>query len=73
MSKQDFLELGFKEVKVGCAPDRIRVLKQNIQARRKQYGLRHHITNTINASQGETLNRMATEISQHDPNVSVWD
>jgi predicted GIY-YIG superfamily endonuclease/molybdopterin converting factor small subunit len=73
MSKQDFLELGFKEVKVGCAPDRIRVLKQNIQARRKQYGLRHRVTNTINASQGETLNRMATEISQHDPNFSVWD
>ena len=53
--------------------DRTLGLKNNMQARRKQYGLQQRVTNTIHGSQGQTLQEMATEISQHNPDFNLWD
>ena len=72
-SKDDLLSLGFKEVLIGVAPDRTLGLKNNIQAKRKQYGLQHRVTNTIHGAQGQTLPQIATEISQADPDFNIWD
>ena len=55
------------------APERTIVLKNSIQGKRKQYGLRHRVINTIHGAQGETLPEMATEISAANPNFNVWD
>jgi predicted GIY-YIG superfamily endonuclease len=73
VSKDYYLSKGFKEVKVGVAPERTKALKQNTQAKRKQYGLRHRVTSTIHAAQGETLSSMATEVSLNDPLFRLWD
>ena len=72
-SKEELIEDGFKEVTIGVAPDRTLGLKNNMQARRKQYGLQHRVTNTIHGSQGQTLPEMATEISKNDPDFNIWD
>ena len=72
-SKQELLDEGFTEVSIGIAPDRTLGLKNNMQAKRKQYGLQHRVTNTIHGAQGQTLPQMATEISKADPDFNIWD
>ena len=63
-SKQSYLDLGFTEVDIGIAPQRTHHLPNNVQAQRKQYGLKHRVTSTIHAAMGDTLPIMATEISR---------
>ena len=73
VSKLSLTNQGFKEVLIGMTPERTISLKNNIQAKRKQYGLRHRVTNTIHGAQGETLPQMATEIRLSDPDFNLWD
>ena len=73
MTRESLIQHGFKEVSIGIAPERTLGLKNNIQAKRKQYGLRHRVTNTIHGAQGETLPQMATEINISDPDFNIWD
>ena len=72
-TKASYIALGFIEVKIGVAPERTQSIKGNIQAQRKQYGLKHRVTGTIHAAMGDTLFSMATEISRNDPNFRLWD
>ena len=46
MSKADLLQLGFVEVLIGISPERTLCLKNNVQGKRTQYGLRHRVTST---------------------------
>ena len=55
------------------SPDQTQNLPGNIQAKRKQYGLKHYATSTIHACQGDTIISMATEISQNNANFKMWD
>ena len=71
--KQDFIDRGFVEVSVGVAPGRTQYLSGGIQAKRKQYGLKHHFTSTIHAAMGDTLSSMATEVSFTNSNFKMWD
>ena len=48
-SKNDFIRMGFYEVKVGLAPVRTIAINRYQQAQRKQYALRHRVTSTIYA------------------------
>ena len=73
VTKEDLLSEGFTEVSIGIAPERTLALKNNIQAKRKQYGLQHRVTNTIHGAQGQTLLQMATEISLTNPDFNIWD
>ena len=73
VTKEELLNEGFTEVSIGVAPERTLALKNNIQAKRKQYGLQHRVTNTIHGAQGQTLLQMATEISLANPNFNIWD
>ena len=49
VTKQELLNDGFVEVSIGIAPERTFALNNNVQTRRKQYGLQHRVTNTIHA------------------------
>jgi hypothetical protein len=56
------------------APERTQYLTGNNQGKRKQYGLKHHVTSTIHAAMGDTLPSMATEISLScNSNFNMWD
>ena len=55
------------------APERTQYLTGNNQGKRKQYGLKHHVTSTIHADMGDTLPSMATEISLCNSNFNMWD
>ena len=70
-SKESYLAKGFWEVKVGVAPKNNRSLKNSIQEKRKQYGLRHRVTSKMHAHMGNTLISTATEISKNDPQFSL--
>ena len=48
---------------MGKAPERVHKIKNRIQAQRRQYGLRHRVTSTIHASMGDTLIKVAIEVS----------
>ena len=69
-SKQFYIDQGYEEVLIGIPPEQIILIKQ---ARRKQYGLKHQIAGTINASMGDTEVQIATEISATDPNFRMWE
>ena len=73
LSKEAYLERGYIEVEVGPAPERAQNFPGNIQGKRKQYGLKHHVTSTIHAAMGDTLSSMATEISFSNSNFNMWD
>ena len=73
LSKASYIERGYVEVEVGLAPDRTQHLPGNKQAKRKQYGLKHHFTSTIHAAMGDTLVTMATEVSLNNSNFRMWD
>ena len=73
ISKDVYLEKGFKEVKVGIAPSRTQAIGRNVQAQREQYGLKHRVTATIHAAMGDTLNSAAIEISQDNSSFKLWD
>lgn len=72
-SKESYLDNGFVEISVGCAPERINNVLHNKQAQRKQYGLKHHISGTIHSAMGDTLPSVATSISVRDQNYTLWD
>lgn len=69
MNKDQFIANGWKKVMIGIAPERTKYIKNHTQAQRRQYGLKHHFTATIHASMGETLGRVAVEISED----GLWD
>ena len=73
LTKEEYLQRGFVEITVGTAPDRTQYLTGNKQGKRKQYGLKHHVTSTIHAAMGDTLSTMATEISLSHTNFKMWD
>ena len=56
----DYIRDGWKLKSVGVAPERSHVTKMNMRGQRKQYGLKHHITSTVHACMGDTLNKIVT-------------
>ena len=73
VSKEVILSWGFTEVSVGPSTQTPLTFKNNMRAKRKQYGLQHRVTNTIHGVQGQTLPQMTTEISSADPDFHIWD
>jgi len=73
LSKDEYLNQGYKEVEIGIAPDRAHLLVNNTQAKRKQYRLKHHVTSSIHVAMGDSLQSMATEISRQNTNFKMWD
>ena len=44
-----------------------------MNAQRKQYGLKHHVTSTVHECQGDTLHRVAIEVSFCNCLYKLWD
>ena len=62
---------GWEEVKIGCAPERLVQARGGVQAKRRQYALKHIGAITINKSQGATLPLgLAVEMSRQ---YSPWE
>ena len=72
-TKQSYIEQGFVEVEVGVAPEYSYSLQDNVQAKRKQYGLRHYVSSTIHEAMGDTLPSVAIEISMRNKDFKIWD
>eukprot|EP00957_Ditylum_brightwellii_P146940 11187120-Ditylum_brightwellii.AAC.1 len=68
-----YLDEGYEEVQIGTVPQCTQVLTNNIQAKQKQYGLKHRVTSTIHAAMGDTLPSIATKISRTNGNFKMWD
>ena len=72
-TKNEYITDGWTTEKIGVAPSRIIKIDRNYQAERRQYGLKHHITSTIHASMGDTLKKVAMEISDQNDSFKLWD
>ena len=67
----DLRRLGWSEVLIGCAPERLVMARGGLQAKRLQYSLKHIGAITINKSQGETLPLgLAVEVTEE---YSPWE
>ena len=44
-----------------------------MRGKRKQYGLKHHLTSTVHGSMGDTLHKIVTEISLEQTEFRLWD
>ena len=73
LSKEFYLNKGYKEVRIKLAPERTIEIGHNIQSQRQQYGLKHRVTSTIHAAMGDTLSQVAIEISRNKSSFSLWD
>ena len=71
--ENDYITRGWKKSLVGIAPENTYSVQGNLKAQRKQYGLKPHVTSTVHASMGDTLVKIATEVSSHDSNYKLWD
>ena len=71
--ESDYINEGWIKEYVGTAPERNHRISSFYQARRRQYGLKHHVTSTIHASMGDTLPKIATQISNRHSHFKLWD
>ena len=70
-TRQQLLDDNWKEVRIGCAPERLVSVRGGLQAKRLQYALKHIGAVTINKSQGATLPAgLAIEITRE---YSPWE
>ena len=72
LSMADYIELGWELHKVGTTREKT-FNAGGYKARRRQYGLKHHVNSTVHASMGNTLSTIVTEISENDSNYKLWD
>jgi predicted GIY-YIG superfamily endonuclease len=62
---------GWSLTTVGVAPmNSLNLWRHGVKARRKQYGLRHHIASTIHSSIGHSVHKIATELA---PGKDLWE
>ena len=72
-TQNEYVSDGWKIENIGISLSRTIIISNVIQAERKQYGLKHPITSTIHASMGDTLKKVATEISDENESFKLWD
>jgi predicted GIY-YIG superfamily endonuclease len=73
-SPDDLLAEGWQFCTIPVAPDRPHNQRYGIQAKRKQYGLRPRISNTIHASMGQDLGAIVTKVTSPttDSRYLLW-
>ena len=72
-SKEQLIEKGWKQQYALPAPQHARNLKGGMKARRLQYGLRPHVSNTLHGAMGATLSKIATEINVRGTGNQLWE
>eukprot|EP00957_Ditylum_brightwellii_P200929 15316351-Ditylum_brightwellii.AAC.1 len=73
MSKEKYINNGFIEVTIGVVHVRMQQVGKNLHAQRKQYGLKHCVTGTIDWAMGDRLPKVAVEISAWNNLFKIWD
>jgi predicted GIY-YIG superfamily endonuclease len=72
-TNEQLLASGWAKIRIGTAPEFPQTLPSlRVRAKRRQYGLRHHVSSTIHSCQGATLQTLATQISLHD-DYRLWE
>ena len=69
----DLVAHGWKEERVGLAPERILGAVMGKKGKRHQYGLRHRVSSTIHAVMGSDLGHVVTKLSLTDPLYRLWE
>ena len=62
LSKYYYIQVGFKNVSIGQAPEHIFYIN-GVKWIRRQYGLCHYVTGTIHSALGDSYNQMAILVS----------
>ena len=65
LPKDHYIQIGFKEVSIGKAPEQI-FFYDDLNLILRQYGLRHYFTWVIHGEMGDTYNRMAILVSNNE-------
>ena len=61
LPKDQYIQIGFKEVSIGQAPEQI-VFYDDLKCIRCQYGLRNYVTGNIHGAMGDIYNCMAISV-----------
>ena len=64
---------GWKKQTIGVAREYDIPTSGSLKGRRKQYGIKHHVTSTVHSCQGDTLHKVATEVSHINRHYKLWD
>ena len=72
-AKGEYITEGWVEKLVGTSPERTNNVLNNMRGKRKQYGLKHHLSSTVHGSMGDTLHKIVTEISLEQTEFRLWD
>ena len=59
----EYINEGWKKINIGRCRESTQRISSHIQGQRRQYGLRHRVTSTIHSCLGDTVYKVATEIS----------
>jgi predicted GIY-YIG superfamily endonuclease len=73
LSRAQLLEKGWTEQNAIPAPQHTQTLRAGLKARRQQYGLRPHVSNTFHGAMGATLCKLATEINVKGSGNQLWE
>ncbi len=71
--RSEYIRDGWVEQYVGTSPERPQSLPRHMRGLRRQYGLKHHVTSTVHACMGDTLNKVVTQVSMEDCQYMLWD
>ena len=71
-TEDDYKREGWSPRLVGVCPESVHYLGNDMQGFRKQYGLKHHVTCTIHASMGDTLFKVALQVSDTEDKFKLW-
>ena len=72
-TQEEFLNSGFTQQQVGIGPERAENIGLGLQAKRKQYGLRHRIASTIHAAMGQDLCTVITKVNATEEDYKLWE
>ena len=71
----NLFKLDGSKIYIGVCPERVQTLKFGIQAKRKQYGLKHRIASTIHIGMGQDLTHVVTRVCSmiDDSAFALWE
>ena len=71
LQKDDMIAAGWRRTKVGTKPEHPFTLwTYELKVRRKQYGMKLHVSSTIHSAIGHSLNKIATEFAKGS---KIWE
>jgi predicted GIY-YIG superfamily endonuclease len=73
-TKADLIHRGWVRTMLDAAPSYEKSIQgYGLKAKRKQYGIKHHIVSTIHSSIGLTIGKLATELSFQRKGYNLWE